>query len=63
MYKSFVAVFVANTCSATINLNIFSLLLNTVLFRPTLLFLSSFNVKDNKQEQLTNVGLMSNTIL
>lgn len=63
MYKHFVVVFVAIICSATINFSIFSLLLNTVFFCPTILLMSPLNFKDSKWEQLTNVGLESNIIL
>jgi hypothetical protein len=60
MYKHFVAVFVTNICSALL---IFSLLLNTVFFCPTIFLMSPLNFKDSKLEQLTNIGLKGNILI
>jgi hypothetical protein len=60
MYKVFVVIFMAITCSAITK---FSLLLNTVFFYPAVLLMSPLNITDSKWEQLTNVGLECNVIL
>jgi len=60
MYKVFVVIFMAITCSAITK---FSLLLNTVFFCPAVLLMSPLNITDSKWEQLTNVGLECNVIL
>jgi hypothetical protein len=63
MYTFLLLFYVASTWNTTINISIFSLLLNTAFFCLILTLMPSLNFKDNMWERLTNVGLVSNTIL